>query len=395
MFNQDKFSFFNISQHKNPSRFSFKNKKNINILHLIPQLEQGGAESMLANLIEHAPKWQRHYVHAMISSENFFNIPEEIISMGTAQRGRPSLHIPREFMQTVHAIQPDIIHAWMYHANFISILGKIFCIPVIWSIHNDQLLPTTSKRMTRIINHICATLSYWAPQAIVYVSKSSRHAHEKLGYDRKKSIVIYNGIDIEYYSPKRITHKQLKASNMYRLALIGRYHPSKGHHFLIDVIARHPLRNNIELTFVGKGCATSESLRQHVKSVGLENRVQLMEAVPDVRTILQNLDIIILPSCEEGMPMVILEALAMGCIVCASRVGGIPEIGLPSDLVFSQYDYESCASSISAAIKLCNTQAIDEVRMRMRKLALKFDIRFAVEQYDALYKQILFSRKYV
>ena len=344
---------------------------------------------MLANLVKHAPCGQMHHVHTMMSSANFFDISTDAVSMGTLQRERPGARIFWEFGRTVRAIQPDIIHAWMYHANFVSILGKFFHVPIVWSIHNDRLRPRTSKRMTRLINRACAALSRRVPEAIVYVSASARCTHEEQGYDRSKGIVIHNGIDLNhFFLPERVRGGVI-SSEKTTMALIGRYHPSKGHHFLLDVLARHPLRSKLELLFVGAGCARNERLLRHISNLGLGESVHVMDAVPDVRPILSRTDILVLPSREEGLPMVALEAMAMGCIVCAAHVGGIPELHLPEELVFPPEEAGKFARAISAACRMCKSTS---VRLHMRKLAEQFDIRFSIEKYDALYKRILADR---
>ena len=105
---------------------------------------------------------------------------------------------------------------------------------------------------------------------------------------------------------------------------------SKGVTYLVndmaEVVQRHP---NSLLLLVGKGDEKGEeetNLRERVDSLGLEDRVRFLGWRPDVDEIMSCFDIFVLPSLNEGMGRVLVEAMATGLPIVASSVGGIPDL---------------------------------------------------------------------
>ena len=110
------------------------------------------------------------------------------------------------------------------------------------------------------------------------------------------------------------------------LVTVARLHPCKGHRILLPAIERLHARKVFPLAvIVGDGPDAAE-LREEATSRGLNGAVRFMGLQEDVLPILRAADLFVLPSLEEGMPGSVLEAMAAGLPVVATRVGGIPEI---------------------------------------------------------------------
>lgn len=361
------------------------------ILHLIPSVAQGGAEAMLANLLAHAPPGQLHHAQTLIPSDNFFAIPAERIDFGHARRGRPSWAIIRDVRRAVRTFRPHIVHAWMYHANLatLAVAGKC---RIVWSIHNDMLRKETSKPLTRAVNRADALLSHLLPDAIVYVSRSARRAHEAQGYNRRKGVVIANGIDLERFDPARFAPRP-PANLEHRpivITVASRCVPEKGHHVLIDVIARHPLRDRLRLRFIGQGCETDNELRRHVRAAGLEKATRFSGPVRDIERVYAETDILALSSVAEGLPMSVIEAAAMGCLICATNAGGVREMPLPTEFLFPPGDAAACAAALTRATHALRS-GWDRQRQRAR-IAARYDIAHSASAYGALYAELMNAR---
>lgn len=140
-----------------------------------------------------------------------------------------------------------------------------------------------------------------------------------------------------------------------RLVCVGRLSPEKGHAGLLaalaDVRRRHPA---VELTLVGDG-PESQRLRAQVVAAGLDATVRFAGRLDEPATLreIAVADILILPSFMEGLPVVLMEAMALGVPVVATRVAGIPELVRDgtSGLLFDPADWHGLAEAISRLVE--------------------------------------------
>lgn len=355
----------------------------IKVLHVIPWLRQGGAEAMLANLVRVGDSSVRHHVHTLLPADDFFGLDPAQVTSGAGRRGRPSLAMLRALNASIARHRPDVVHAWMYHANFMAMLAARGRHKTVWSIHNSGL--AFEKRTTRLVSAICAKASGRIPDRIVYVSHAVRAAHEAAGYDPVKGQVIANGVDLARFclKPQRL----LAADAPVKVALVGRYDPVKGHKFLIDVVARHPARDRIELIFAGLGCDTSVELRAAIDNAGLAERCAVSGPIRNIEAVYAAADIVALPSRAEASPMTILEAAASGAVICASRVGELGSIGLDERFLFAPDDEAGCAAALAAAI--AERTEPTGVGARNRAIADRHSLSVTARSYEELYAEFL------
>ncbi len=136
---------------------------------------------------------------------------------------------------------------------------------------------------------------------------------------------VYCGIDTDYFRPPTDARP---TDGPVRLLTVARLSPEKGHSFLIAALAE-VRRAGIDatLTLVGDGPLRTR-LEQQVRDLKLENFVTFAGAVGQDRILehYHNSDIFVLPSLAEGLPVVLMEAMACGLPVVASRISGIPEL---------------------------------------------------------------------
>jgi glycosyltransferase involved in cell wall biosynthesis len=115
-----------------------------------------------------------------------------------------------------------------------------------------------------------------------------------------------------------------------RLVCVGRLSEVKGHHVLIDAVARLKDLPKFEVQIIGDGPLRAE-LQSQIKSLGVGERVQLLGWLPEARVYdaIAASRAMVLSSFAEGLPVVIMEALAMGRPVVATAIAGIPELVQP------------------------------------------------------------------
>jgi glycosyltransferase involved in cell wall biosynthesis len=133
--------------------------------------------------------------------------------------------------------------------------------------------------------------------------------------------VILNGVDTEFFTPARQS-----PSGPPRVLCVARMVPDKDHDTLLrafqKVAASHP---QAELWLVGEG-PRKPFVSQLAQKLGLAKKVKFLPGGPDLRPLLQQACVLVLSSVKEALPNVVLEAMAMGLPVVATRIGGLPEL---------------------------------------------------------------------
>ena len=171
-----------------------------------------------------------------------------------------------------------------------------------------------------------------------------------------------------------------------RFVCVGRLSPEKGQAGLLNAFASLRRENDAKLIFVGDGPAGDE-LQSFARSLGIADRVRFAGRLGEQATLdeIAKADVLILPSFMEGLPIVLMEAMAIGTPVIASRVAGIPELIEEgrSGLLFTPSDWDelaSCMRRIASDAKLRASLA-EEGRNRV---ANEFDIKRSAKRIHEL-----------
>lgn len=360
------------------------------VMHLIPLLDQGGAEAMLANLVRATGACVEHRIATLVATANFFGIDPALITSPSSARRQPSLAMVSHLRAVARDFEPDIIHCWMYHANLAVLALPRRRRAVIWSIHSTHLGEAISKPRTRLVDRLCRRLSHRVPDRIVYVAQSARDHHEGLGYRRDIGVVIPTAVDLARFDPRRFPERPPGAgiARPAVIAMVARYGLEKGHHFLIDALASHPERARIALVLVGRDCDTAPELSRHLEATGLAGQTRRMGPVIDIERIYAGADILVLPSHSEAMPLTAIEARAMGAIVCASRVGDVPTLGIAGELMFPPRDTAALQTALSRAIARAGERRT-AASAEGDPVIARFDIRSVAARYVELYEDLM------
>jgi glycosyltransferase involved in cell wall biosynthesis len=161
---------------------------------------------------------------------------------------------------------------------------------------------------------------------LVAVSESLRERLVELGIERERVQVLRNGVDLARFAPsaeRGAIRERLGLKGAVLLA-VGNLVPEKDHALALDALAQLP---GVTLLVAGDGPLRAE-LARHASREGVADRVRFLGSVPQAMLIeyYNAADALVLTSRREGMPNVVLEALACGTPVVATRVGGVPEV---------------------------------------------------------------------
>lgn len=167
----------------------------------------------------------------------------------------------------------------------------------------------------------------------------------------------------------------------YKIGLIGSLNVNyKGHKEAIEAISLLKDKYNIELHFLGKG--NTEKWKQLAKKLKVENNVFFDGILPSGKPVfkwLDELDIYLIPSLQEGLPRALIEAMSRGCPSIGTKTGGIPEL-LQKEYICPKRDYKEIANKIR---KLCTNKE------EMLRIANENYVKIK-EQYN---KEILNERR--
>jgi len=222
------------------------------------------------------------------------------------------------------------------------------------------------------------------------------------GFDRRKFWLIHNGIDLNEFRPSPDTgqtnpRQRLGISlNALVVTCVANLRPPKGHFYLIEAISQTQWKQlNLKLLLVGDG-PLREDLEAFARKYHISEAIAFLGAV-DRRTVLDVLritDIFVLPSLNEGLPTAVLEAMAAGCPVVATAVGGMPELVVHNEtgLLIPPRDPVALAKALPLLAEN------EETRKRMGTASKKrvqqfFSIDRMVQEYESLYVQMLETRK--
>jgi glycosyltransferase involved in cell wall biosynthesis len=172
---------------------------------------------------------------------------------------------------------------------------------------------------------------------------------------------------------------------------IGRLDPQKGQFWLLDhasdwfkQLPEH------DLVFVGDG-PDRAPLESKIAALGLQNRVHLAGFRADVPAILAAAELLVLPSAWEGMPNVVLEALAAGRAIVARDVEGVRELlgtPSPSPQITPVDDAQLFSQQVVAILSDAGSRASLEEQNRARA-AQEFSLESMVRRYETLYEELL------
>jgi glycosyltransferase involved in cell wall biosynthesis len=369
----------------------------IAIFYLITSTNVGGAEKAVLQLIRNLDRQEfKIYVCSVKKPGPFAQVlaaeADGFFSLNLAENGGaaalinflPGLVL---LIRLLRRISPAILHCFLFRANLLGrIAGSIAGVPVVISsvrvIEAGSVFKNAIDRLTAVLTDKYIAVS---DAARVYTIKHSKVPPQKI-------ITIYNGIDRRdpnLESP--VSRRDLAVDeNDVVLAIIGRLHKQKGHLLLLEALPFIlPEAPRTRVLFCGAG-EEETHLRGIVANRGLAKHVRFLGLIENASQILPHIDVLVLPSLWEGMPHVVLEAMAAGRPVVASRIAGLAELveDGKTGLLFRSGDPRSLAEAL---LKLITNPALartmgDAGREHVMK---NFQLKETVRKTVHLYRELL------
>jgi glycosyltransferase involved in cell wall biosynthesis len=368
------------------------------ISYLITDLSTGGTPLALLRLLSRIDR--NHFVPSVICfyySDNYvsneiMDLDIPVVNLGMTHKGRIDGFL--KLNKALQSTRPVILHSFLYHAN---ITGRIF------SRFKRIPINITSRRSTNIggtwrekVMRLTARMN----DRVIAVSEAVRIAEiDSSGISPDKVVTIYNGIDPSTYNttPEEVRAKIRNSfgipEDVLLLGSIGRLDPAKGYNHLINTMKSLILKtSSVNLLIVGEG-ELEEPLEEQVHHNELSKEIKFAGLRNDIPEILSACDIIISSSLWEGLPNVVLEAMAAGKPVIATSVGGTPELVVNGEtgLLVPPGNPEALENAIlylsdNSELQVCMGQAGRE------RVLNHFTIDQMVNKTEQLYQELMIEK---
>lgn len=367
------------------------NCNNIKVL-FIGNLNGGGRERRMAQLINGLNVYHEYEVKVVVSNKtidyiNIQNNQSEIIFIEDGSRKK----IYEGLKSVMDSFRPDIVHMWAEKPRWllsVSLLKIIYRFKYIAGfVASGSKLPILSK------TNISYQIAYMTADRVVSNSKCGLSARN---VPSKKSVVIRNGFDfhrLDNIENREDVRKGLSIGNNIVVSMVGRFEPLKDWGTFLN-IARYAQKESLSLIFLSIGAGTlQEFYKQKCNEYNLQN-VLFLGRRDDIEQLLNASDIFVLfnpiGTRAEGISNAIMEAMAVGLPVVATKAGGTPELVEDGETGFLVK-----AGDYITAYNLVKELSIkSELRSRLgqnaeKRIREEFSLDKMTTEYIKLYKELI------
>lgn len=372
------------------------------IIHVFPNLAQGGAESQLERLINYSKELGvEHVVISLKNDETALMqrlkknaVPVYSMGFNSIFSSLLGLFKLRSLLKKL-VNEDTVIQCWMYHANFVGLLIAIslgLSKKLVWNIRRTEL----PKGATGFIALFSASLSN-LPGRVVCCAEAAKMSHIAVGYNSRNMLVIRNGIDIEIFRPDDMARVKFRneisvTENDFVIGMVGRYAPIKGHLYLLQAFERLLMEGkhrSIKLVLVGREIETALPLQALLASSIIKENLILLAERADISKVMPGFDLLCLPSLSEGFPNVVAEAMASGVPALVTNVGDAAIIVDNDDMVVPAADIKKLTEKLSIFLDKSTAEKVDISERARQFIVSQFSIEYAWQEYYKLYKQII------
>jgi glycosyltransferase involved in cell wall biosynthesis len=368
--------------------------KVVTVLHIFSGDLWAGAEVMIATLLTSLKRDPNFHIVALALNEGtlvsrlrdagieLYVIPEDKIGF---------LGIVRKAYGLLKDRSIDIIHSHRYKEDIVALLlaRRMGIDRLVATIHGLQEAGhrMSSRRRyeglkARIDNFLLGR--YFS--RMIAVSEEMRQTLVKQhGYSRSNLDVIYNGIA----NVDRLDRHYVERKSEFHIGTVGRAVPIKDFGLFLEIAVEVRKRSKrVCFSILGDG-PLRKQLMDRAKALTVADAVEFLAPRPDPTSYYQSLDLYLNTSIHEGIPMSILEAMAMGLPVVAPRVGGIPEM-IDHEEEGSLVDSRRAVDFADACLRLIGDEGLrrklgDKAFYRVRK---QFSSEEMTRAYARMYQEL-------
>ncbi len=366
------------------------------VVHLIYRFDFGGLETLLAECINRMPRDK--YRHAVVCLTDYSDFSKKIVRPGVdifALHKRPGLGLKTHFSiwSLLRRIRPAILHTYNISALEYSVVATLAGVPVrIHAEHGrDASDPDGSNWKYNLLRRACRP---FIDRFVPVSADLRRWFKDVIGVREQKNTLINNGVDTRQFFPAMNDDRHHAAAHFSKdcfvIGTVGRIQDVKNHAGLIDAFiflcAQLPAqKDRLRLIIIGDGPLLA-GLRQKVSDAGIAHLVWLPGARDDIAALMQTFSVFAMSSIAEGTPVVVLEAMASGLPVVATKVGGMPEVILDNvtGKLVPVHDNQAFASALARYV-LAPELRLQHGAAGRQRIERSYSIEAMLDAYTGLY----------
>jgi glycosyltransferase involved in cell wall biosynthesis len=301
----------------------------LKVLQLLVTLPVGGAEDLVAAMITGMDP-ARFEVHTACLGrpgpvgEELKRAGYPMVSLGLDVKRTSFWHLTATVRRLLKAIQPDILHTHLYHAN---LYGRLAALGlglkgVVAAVHNTY---SQVKLHRRLANFLLARVT---DRVLVGSSQVWRDVRRYDGIPASRLLLLPYGIrlqELETAETREMARTRLGVCG-FCLGAVGRLEEQKGHEYLLAALPRlRQEMGDLTVLLVGEG-RLQPQLENQARELGVADLVKFLGTRRDLPLIYRALDLYVQPSRWEGLSLAMLKAMGAGLPVVVSRVSGAVEV---------------------------------------------------------------------
>lgn len=365
-----------------------------NVLFVVNGLAIGGGELKVLDLVRGLLKWYSHEFNPVVCSvgqggplfERFTDIGIEPAVY--EKRCAFDVSLIRKTARLMKERETDIVQTTLFYADVIGAaaarlagVGPVISWEAVTQLYGKKHL-LAYKIASRLYTKSVA------------VSHAIEHkVQECYGVPPEKTMTIHYGVELERFSNQRtpaLKHELGLPADAVVYGTVARFTDQKGHVYLVEA-AREIVKQKPDSHFVLAGDGPlRQMLEKKIHHAGLDDHFHLLGFRTDVEEVLKGFDVFVLPSLYEGLPNVVLEAMAGGLPVIATAVDGTPEAVVHNSTGLLIPPRDPGAIADAAKVLGRNQSLRREMGDRGRKrVEQEFSWRGEVEQFVKLYRSLV------
>ena len=361
------------------------------VLHIIPTLDRSGAEKQLMLLATGLPRDEFDPHVCVLTRTGPYEAELRQAAVPVTVTGKSLKADPAAFFKLkrhIAALKPDLVHTWLFAANSYGraaalaagvkrLIAAERCVDP-WKVWHELAIDRWLARRT---------------DRIVVNSSGIRDFYVRHGLAEEKFVVIPNGIPPP--EPSGVSRSELLAElglplQARLIGAVGRLWPQKRIKDLIwaaDLLK--VIRDDVYLMIAGDG-PHRQRLEQFQRQVRIEDKVRFLGHRSDVPRLMPHFDVLWLASEYEGLPNVVMEAMAAGVPVVATDISGNRDLVVPGETGYL-VPVGDRAAFARQANKLLDDAALSRRfgEAGRRRILTEFTVERMIERHAQLYRDVL------
>ena len=346
----------------------------------------GGAEMMLARLIQCTEQQYKHVIIALMKTSEVYQRTLDCCQSYYALQwnGLNTLGTIQKLRGLLKQLQPKTVQCWMYHANVLtslSMLGLAQKPNVVWGIHHSLASPKDESISTKIALGLSKILSQQA-SAIIYCAHSSMQQHQAFGFKNGNTQVIVNGVFLDKFQPNPQLHEPTV------IGFAGRYHTAKGYPYLFETMGLLKDKNIIFKIAGGGASLENPEVKALFEQYKLDaEKVHLIDQISDMPAFYKSIDAFLMTSITEGFPNVLVEAMASGLPCISTDVGDAKYIVQDLGSIVPPRNAQALAQAILKYVQQSNDAKLQLKQVVRERVEAHFSIEQVSQQYMQVWEQ--------